>query len=85
MQAVFNVYSGESYEILNEEINNLQEGEIPLRRLPRSSCRKCYGRGHIGKDKIKHIYQPCPLCVEKQIIDGGEKFLYFNYIAFRNK
>ena len=85
MQNIFNVYSGECYKILPEEIENIIEGEIPLRRTPRSNCRKCYGRGHIGRDSTKHIFQPCPNCVEKQIIDNGEKYLFFNYIAFKNK
>jgi hypothetical protein len=85
MQYIYNVYSGECYSILEYELKNVQEGEIPIRQKPKTSCKKCYGRGYIGRDSTKHIFQPCPNCIEKQIIDGGEKYLFFNYIAFKNK
>jgi hypothetical protein len=85
MQTIFNVYSGDCYDILSTELENLLEGEIPLRQTPKLSCRKCYGRGYTGKDNIKHIYQPCPRCIENQLIDNGDKYLFFNYIAFKKK
>jgi len=84
-QPIYNVYSGECYEILPEEISTLLEGEIPLKQMPKNNCKKCYGRGYTGKDNNKHIFQPCPNCVEKQIIEDGAKYLYFNYITFKPK
>jgi Zn finger protein HypA/HybF involved in hydrogenase expression len=68
MKTIFNVYSGSVFE-LHE-------------RKPKASCKKCYGRGYIGKDKLKFIFQPCTQCIEKNILPGYEKQIVFNYIKF---
>jgi hypothetical protein len=82
MKTIFNVYSGSVFELQEDELKNLQEGEIPLERKPKASCKKCYGRGYIGKDKLKFIFQPCTQCIEKNILPGYEKQIVFNYIKF---
>jgi hypothetical protein len=82
MKTIFNVYSGELYELQEDELNNLQEGEIPLSCPPKRNCKKCYGRGYVGKDRLKSIYQPCTQCIEKNILEGYDKQLFFNYIRF---
>ena len=83
MKHIFNVYSGQAFNLQDEELVNLQEGEIPLERSPKSSCKKCYGRCYTGKDKERNIFQPCPQCVERNILTGYEKQLHFNYIKFK--
>jgi len=82
MKHIFNVYSGSVFELNDDELSNILEGEIPLERAPRTNCKKCYGRCYIGRDKERRIYQPCGQCVEKNILLGYEKQLYFNYIKF---
>ncbi len=82
MITIFNVYSGSVFELQEEELKNLQEGEMPLEKAPKRNCKKCYGRGYTGKDKLKFIYQPCPQCIEKNILPGYEKQIAFNYIKF---
>jgi hypothetical protein len=82
MIPIFNAYSGEIYEIKDVELKNIQEGEIPLKKHPRSSCKKCYGRGYIGFVGLHHMYKPCLQCVEKDVLLGYEKTLHFNYIRF---
>ena len=32
---------------------------VPLARLPRRSCGKCFGRGHVGKNVQTRLYIPC--------------------------
>ena len=34
-----------------------------LGNMPKASCRKCYGRGYIGKDLKRNQYIPCS-CVK---------------------
>ena len=82
MIPIFNTYSGETYEIEDVELKNIQEGEIPLKKQPRSSCKKCYGRGHIGFASLQHMFKPCVQCIEKEVLPGHEKTLHFNYIKF---
>lgn len=82
MKNIFNVYSGSVFELQEEELKNLQEGEIPLEKAPKKSCKKCYGRGYTGKDKLKFIFQPCSQCIEKNVLQGYEKQIAFNYIKF---
>ena len=59
---VINVYSSEIYQIEDKDIKNLLEGEIPLNSLPKQRCKKCFGRGHIGFDKVSETYILCPKC-----------------------
>lgn len=82
MIPIFNTYSGEIYEIKDTELKNIQEGEIPLQKHPRTSCKKCYGRGYIGFVGLHHMYKPCTHCIEKQVLPGHEKTLHFNYIRY---
>ena len=84
MKHVFNVYSGSVFCLEETELKNLQEGEIPLEKAPKTNCKKCYGRGYTGKDTLKYIYQPCSQCVESNILSGYEKQASFNYIKFTN-
>ena len=36
-----------------------------LRKMADPKCRKCFGRGHIGKDTITHNYHVCRTCLRK--------------------
>jgi DnaJ-class molecular chaperone len=78
---IYNAYSGEIYKLREEELKNLCEGEIPLKKEPNSSCKKCYGRGSLGLDKIRKIYQLCPKCVTSNVRSEYVKAIEFNYIS----
>lgn len=32
---------------------------VEIRRLPKPSCKHCYGRGHVGKNIETSLYVPC--------------------------
>jgi hypothetical protein len=74
---VYSVFSGTLYEILNEDIKYLDEGQLPLNQKPKTNCKKCYGRFNIGRDSQNFSYYPCS-CLRKlvnvDIIKGLENF-----------
>jgi hypothetical protein len=80
---IFNAYSGELYNLLEEELKNILEGEIPLKKSPNSSCRHCYGRATLGLDKVRKIYQICPKCVYKNLHPNFTNSVNFNYINIK--
>jgi len=62
----FSAFSGKLYECLTDDLHLLNEGQIPLKDKPRNGCKKCYGRGYIGKNQTNLVYDVC-LCLRKQI------------------
>ena len=61
-----NVDTGEirrfaSHDMLQEAI--LTGNWIPLGKAPKPSCKKCYGRGHVGRNVDTGKYVPCS-CVK---------------------
>jgi hypothetical protein len=64
MKLFYSVFSGTIYEVLEREIPNLDEGQIPLLKRPSSSCKVCYGRGWSTHDKEKGIWNVCK-CMRK--------------------
>jgi hypothetical protein len=64
---IYNIFSGQYLEILEEDVKNLYNGQIPLKTKPNYSCKKCYGKGHLGRDLNNFTYQLCS-CVRK-IVD----------------
>jgi len=64
---IFSLLSGEIYKVFESELKVLDKYQIPLKAIPSSSCRKCYGRGHRGKNITLNVYTICP-CMHK-IID----------------
>ena len=50
-----------------EQANRIAAGKkplIPLDQFPNPKCKKCYGRGHVGKDLKTGLMIPCK-CVKK--------------------
>lgn len=50
-----------------EQASRIADGKPPLVQLdqhPDPKCKKCYGRGHIGKDVKSGNFVPCK-CVKK--------------------
>jgi hypothetical protein len=62
---IYSIFSGTFYEIPEKDVELLNIGQIPLLKKP-SSCKKCYGKGHSGRDVNTLAYQVCP-CVRKNI------------------
>lgn len=69
MKIFYSVFSGLIYEVFDAEVNNLDEGQIPLKKKPHHSCKKCYGRGFSQFDRDRNIYLLCS-CMKKCIEDG---------------
>ena len=63
---IYSVFSGTYYEILESDIKLLEIGQLPLIGMPSSSCKKCQGRGHVGRDTKTHAFEVCN-CVRKKI------------------
>ena len=63
---IYSLFSGTFYQIPEKDIKILDVGQVPLKKLPASNCNKCYGRGHVGRDKNTLAYQICK-CIRKQI------------------
>lgn len=68
MKLFYSIFSGTIYEVFDSEVVNLDEGQIPLKKRPQSSC-KCFGRGYEYHDKEKGIYPICR-CMRKCVVDG---------------
>ena len=64
---IFNVYTGELYQINKSELNNILEGEIPILKKPNTNCKRCFGRGYESYDTTKRSYTICYKCVDKEL------------------
>jgi hypothetical protein len=62
----YNLYTGTFYDVLKDDVHLLSENQIPLNKKPSSSCKKCYGRGFLGKNSVDFTYIPCS-CLQKHI------------------
>jgi prepilin-type N-terminal cleavage/methylation domain-containing protein len=48
-QMIFSLVTGQIYEVGIDEVRHLDENQVPLTKEFPSNCKKCYGRGVIGK------------------------------------
>jgi hypothetical protein len=64
LKLIFSLISGDMYYVELDEVKNLDKAQIPLLKKPNSSCKKCYGRFHIGYETLKQYYIPCPKCTK---------------------
>ena len=62
---MYSVFSGTFYEIPEKDVSLMNIGQIPMIKKP-SSCKKCYNKGHNGRDIVNFAYQVCS-CVRKNI------------------
>lgn len=62
---VYSVFSGTFCEYLKTDFDLLDIGYIPLLKVP-LNCNKCFGRGHMGRDKKTLTYDVCN-CLRKNI------------------
>lgn len=61
-----NPTTGEIQEFSSQEAANRSGYTVPLRGEPNPKCKKCYGRGHIGRND-QGQYVPCSCCLGRQI------------------
>lgn len=64
-QLMFSLNTGDVYTIEADELKNMDKYQIPLKQKPSSSCKKCYGRMHVGFNLTTKVYMPCRRCVTK--------------------
>jgi hypothetical protein len=62
---IYSVYAGDFYQINENQFDTLDDGQLPLIKLPKS-CSKCYSRGHVGFSKTTYNFQLCT-CVIKTL------------------
>ena len=63
---IYSVFSGTYYEIPTKDFTLLDIGQLPLIKKPSSTCSKCHGRGHTGRDTQTFGYSICS-CIRKVI------------------
>jgi hypothetical protein len=62
-QLLFSLITGDIYQIEVDEMKNMDKYQIPLTKRPSTSCKKCYGRFHIGYNTVVKVYRLCPKCI----------------------
>jgi len=65
----FSVITGQVFPIESDEIKLLFKYQIPVTGKPKSSCKKCYGRGFTEIDTKTKFHIMCR-CLSKQIMQG---------------
>lgn len=67
MQKMFSLISGELYTIPSDELNTVDDYQVPIKDFPKSSCKKCYGRLYTGLSKKHNLFIICKSCSSKLI------------------
>ena len=65
-KTIYSIFSGTFFELPEKDLDLLIAGQAALTKKPSSSCKKCLGRGHIGRDSQTLMYQPCN-CIRKAL------------------
>ena len=61
---IYSAFSGTYYTIPEKDFTLLDMGQLPLLKRPPTNCKKCNGRGHLGRDNQSLHYYICN-CVRK--------------------
>lgn len=75
MKKFFSIYSGICYEILDDEVDLLDNGQIPLNEFPENNCKHCVGKGYSTKDPNTNVYIMCKCMTKKTPIDLTKHFI----------
>ena len=62
----FSIFSGDIYEVLEEDEKALDNFQLPLKSRPKS-CRKCKGSFYLHYSLTNKQYVICPTCARKHI------------------
>lgn len=65
MRNIFSLTTGTIYQLSEDELKNLDDLQIPLKKLPNSNCKQCYGRLYQGYDTKTKQYILCYKCLRK--------------------
>jgi hypothetical protein len=88
-KTIYSAFSGTFYTILEKDFSLLDMGQLPLVKIPPSSCKKCNGRGHLGRDNQTFHYYICNCvrkCLDVELIKKSiEQNLDFNNILNEDK
>jgi hypothetical protein len=63
---IYSAFSGTFYSIPEKDFPLLNQGQIPLLNKPKQNCKKCFGRGHCGRDSNNFTFTVCN-CIKKNI------------------
>ncbi len=58
------IVTGDIFTIEEDDIKTLYNYQIPLKKKPSHSCKKCFGRGYNGIDPKNGLHYLC-YCIEK--------------------
>ena len=75
MKKYISINSGIYYEIPDDEVDLLDNSQIPLKEFPKENCKHCRGRGHTTKDKATDVYVLCRCMIERTEIDLSKYFV----------
>ena len=59
MKKFISIFTGAVYELEEEYSKNLDCGQLEISDLPKSSCKKCHGRGYIHRNVEAGHYDMC--------------------------
>jgi len=48
LKLIFSLMTGETYTVEADEVKNLDDRQLPLKKPFPANCTKCHGRGYIG-------------------------------------
>jgi hypothetical protein len=72
MAIYFSIITGEIYDILDELEGSLDTYQLKLFCKPKNNCKQCYGRFHISFNPKLKIYNICPACSKKCLVESKE-------------
>jgi hypothetical protein len=65
-QIFYSLITGKVYDLPVEEGKKLNKYEIPVSHPPKTNCKKCHGRGHVGHNITVGYYVMCQ-CLHKHV------------------
>ena len=63
----FSLFSGQIYDVPEDEVKLLDGFQIPLIERPKDTCRKCYGRFYTAFNTTGGYYEVCASCARKYV------------------
>ena len=61
------IVTGDTFKI--QEDDKLFDYQFPLKSKPKSSCKRCFGRGYTGTDPKNGLHHLCK-CIDKCLLAG---------------
>ena len=68
----FSIITGEIYEVPDYMKDVLDHYQLQLSAVPKDNCRKCYGRFYTSYDPKLKVYNLCPRCAKKYLMQTDE-------------